>query len=81
VVCCECGDEPSGSGATELVSWCLRDVVAQKGITCCQLINDVTPEETFFLTHQLVAAPSTPYFVARNALTLRLSQKASSFSV
>jgi hypothetical protein len=19
--CCECGDEPSGSGATELVSW------------------------------------------------------------
>jgi hypothetical protein len=21
--CCECGDEPSGSGATELVSWFL----------------------------------------------------------
>jgi hypothetical protein len=25
VGCCECGDEPSGSGATELVSWLIID--------------------------------------------------------
>jgi hypothetical protein len=23
--CCECGDEPSGSGATELVGYCLEN--------------------------------------------------------
>jgi hypothetical protein len=31
---CEYGDEPSGSGATELVKWCLHNVRTKVGLLC-----------------------------------------------
>jgi hypothetical protein len=57
--CCECGDEPSGSCATELVSYLLNIIAEFRIVTFSDLLNTLQ----FFVSLQKVCLKELIFLV------------------